>query len=103
MNFTKATAIFTNVVGAGLMAASIQTTIPAEFVADDSDPIVTKDFDVQPYAVTISRITSLDNMVITGKAPAHRAKSPCAESYRIIGFTDTSFSTFRGVHTRCNL
>ena len=100
MNFTKAIAIFTNVVGAGLMAASIQTTIPAEFVADDSDPIVTKDFDVQPYAVTIKTpVVTLSNLIIIGRAP----KSPCAETYQFVGYTDTTFSTLRGVYTRCNL
>jgi hypothetical protein len=105
MSFTKATAIITNLVGTALMAAAIQTTIPAEFVADDSDPVVSKDYDVQPYAPPMAKptVVTLANMVVAGRVPTHRAKRPCTEGYRVIGYTDTTFSTFRGVYTRCGL
>jgi hypothetical protein len=85
------------------MAAAIQTTIPAEFVADDSDPVVSKDYDVQPYAPPMAKptVVTLANMVVAGRVPTHRAKRPCTEGYRVIGYTDTTFSTFRGVYTRC--
>lgn len=104
MSFTKATAIFTNLIGAALMAAAIQTTGPADETPVDSDPTVSKDYDIQPYAPPSPKptVVTLARMVVSGTVPTRRVKrAPCEPKYRIVGYTDSTFTTFRGVHTHC--
>jgi hypothetical protein len=104
MSFTKATAIITNVAGAALMAAAVQTTIPADETPVNDDPVVRKALDVQPYPAPAVTVVTLATVVVTGRVPTHRIKrGPCEDGYRVVGYTDTTFSTFRGVHTHCNL